>query len=55
MWWVGGTDPDRIAEAARIGIPVPSNHSPTFAPVPEPTLKACVASMTAAVLELLAK
>ena len=27
----------------------------TFAPVPEPTLKACVTSMTAAVLELMGK
>lgn len=53
MWWVGATDPVRIAESERTGIPVPSNHSPTFAPVPEPTLKACVASMSLAVLELL--
>jgi hippurate hydrolase len=53
MWWVGGTDPARIAESKRTGVPVPSNHSATFAPVPEPTLKACVTSMTAAVLELM--
>ena len=49
------TDPAKIAESERTGIPVPSNHSATFAPVPEPTLKACVTSMTAAVLELLSK
>ena len=55
LWWVGATAPERLAEAARTGIPVPSNHSATFAPVPEPTLKACVTSMTAAVLDLLAK
>ncbi len=53
MWWVGGTDPERIAESERTGVPVPSNHSATFAPIPEPTLKACVTSMTAAVLELM--
>ena len=53
IWWVGATDPARIAESERTGIPVPSNHSATFAPVPEPTLKACVTSMTAAVLELM--
>jgi hippurate hydrolase len=53
MWRVGATDPAKIAESARTGIPVPSNHSATFAPVPEPTLKACVASMTVAVLELM--
>lgn len=55
MWWVGATDPAKIAESERTGVPVPSNHSPTFAPVPEPTLKACITSMTAAVLELMGK
>ena len=53
LWWVGATDPAKFAESERTGIPVPSNHSATFAPVPEPTLKACVTSMTAAVLELM--
>jgi hippurate hydrolase len=53
MWWVGATDPAMIAASERTGVPVPSNHSATFAPVPEPTLKACVTSMTAAVLELM--
>ena len=53
MWWVGATDPEKIAERERTGVPVPSNHSATFAPVPEPTLKACVTSMSAAVLDLL--
>jgi hippurate hydrolase len=55
MWWVGATDPQKIAESERTGVPVPSNHSPTFAPVPEPTLKTCLASMSAAVLDLLGK
>lgn len=55
MWWVGATDPARITESERTGVPVPSNHSATFAPIPEPTLKTCVASMTAAVLELLGR
>jgi hippurate hydrolase len=53
MWWVGATDPAKIAESERTGVPVPSNHSATFAPVPEPTLNTCVTSMTAAILELL--
>jgi hippurate hydrolase len=53
MWWVGATDSAMIAESERTGMPVPSNHSATFAPVPEPTLKTCVTSMTAAVLELM--
>jgi len=53
LWWVGATDPAKFAESERTGVPVPSNHSATFAPVPEPTLKTCVTSMTAAVLQLL--
>ena len=55
IWWVGGTAPEKFAESKRTGIPLPSNHNPGFAPVPEPTLKAAVTSMTAAVLDLLAK
>lgn len=55
MWRVGATDRAKFAESERTGIPVASNHSATFAPVPEPTLKACVTSMTAAVLELMGK
>ena len=55
MWWVGGTAPEKFAESKRTGVPVPSNHSPSFAPVPEPTLKAAVTSMSAALLALLEK
>jgi hippurate hydrolase len=55
MWSIGAADPAKIAESERTGVPVPSNHSPMFAPIPEPTLKACVMSMSAAVLELMGK
>ena len=55
MWWVGATAPERFEESKRTGVPVPSNHSATFAPVPEPTLKAAITSMSAAALELLKK
>lgn len=55
MWSIGAADPAKIAESERTGVPVPSNHSATFAPVPKPTLTACVTSLTAAVLELLGK
>jgi hippurate hydrolase len=44
-----------FTESARTGVPVPSNHNSGFAPVPEPTITAGVTTMTAAVLELLAK
>jgi len=53
LFWVGFADA-ALLEASRIsGEPLPSLHSPFFAPVPEPTLSAGVRAMTAAVLELL--
>jgi amidohydrolase len=55
LWRIGATAPDKLAAAATSGIPAPSNHNPRFAPVPEPTITAAVTSITAAVLELLAK
>ena len=56
IMWVGGLDP----AAYRAGVdgtgPIPpGNHSPLFAPLPEPTLKTGVQAMTAAALELLRK
>ena len=53
LWWVGATDLKKFVESERTGVPVPSNHSATFAPVPEPTLKTSVTSMSAAVLEIM--
>ncbi len=56
IFWTGGNDPVAM-KAAREGkgtLP-PANHSPFFAPIPEPTLKTGVHSMTAGALELLGK
>lgn len=55
MWFIGGTAPAKFEESRLTGVPVPSNHNFAFAPVPEPTLKAAVTSMSAAVLDLLGK
>ena len=55
IWWVGGTDPAKFVEAERTGVPPPSNHSSLFVPVPAPTLKIGVTSLSAAVLELLGR
>jgi amidohydrolase len=52
-WRVGGTAPERFAESERTGVRVPSNHNSGFVPVPEPTIKTAIVSMTAAVLELM--
>ena len=52
---VGATDPKLVAAAAAGGAPVPGNHSPLFAPMPEPTIKAGVEAMTLTVMNLLPK
>ncbi|MGH9792216.1 MAG: amidohydrolase [Candidatus Acidiferrales bacterium] len=56
MFFVGGADPAKL-EAARKGAgpPIPSLHSPLWAPIPEPTIRTGVLAMTAATLDLLAK
>jgi hippurate hydrolase len=51
FWYVGGIDPRAYAEAVaadRVNEDIPSNHSPAFAPVIEPTLTAGVRAMVAA-------
>ncbi len=55
LWLVGATAPAEIEAAHRSGAVLASNHSPLFAPVPEPTLKGAITSLTAAALNLLAK
>ena len=56
LFWLGTIPPERVAEAAREGgKPLPSLHSPFFAPVPEPTIKTGVLAMSLAVLDLLGK
>jgi hippurate hydrolase len=55
MMNVGGVSPAAIQESQRTGKSLPSLHSPLWAPVPEPTIKAGVTAMTAFVLELLGK
>jgi len=53
--WVGGSDPALIEARQRAGQLVPSNHSPFFAPVPEPTLTTGVTVLVAGALDLLAR
>ncbi|WP_030419287.1 M20 family metallopeptidase [Streptomyces sp. SCSIO 75703] len=52
-WGIGGTDPELYARAVENGTvaqDVPVNHSPTFAPVVQPTLDTGVSAMTVAAL-----
>lgn len=56
-WGIGRTDPDtyqRAAEAGRILDDIPVNHSPTFAPVVQPTLDTGTPAMVSAALAWLA-
>ncbi len=50
-FFIGMDDPKKMAEAKAQGIPRPTNHSPYFAPVPEPTIRTGVEAMTLAVPE----
>jgi amidohydrolase len=50
---IGAVDAAKLAESRRTGIPVPAPHSPQWAPVIEPTLKAAVQAETIALLDLL--
>ena len=50
---IGVADPQKLEEAKASGNPLPSPHSPLFAPMAEPSLRVGIKAMTAAVLELL--
>jgi hippurate hydrolase len=51
---IGVHDPAAVAAARNGGPPLAFNHSPHFAPVPEPTIRTGVEAMTLAVLRILA-
>jgi hippurate hydrolase len=55
LFWIGASAPAVLEEAKKTGVPAPGLHSSRFAPLPEPTIRAGVTAMTAAVLDLLAK
>ena len=50
FWFVGGTDPDRYAQAKEAGQlnEIPTNHNPHFAPVIHPTLQTGVKALVVA-------
>jgi amidohydrolase len=51
-FWLGASDPAKVKDSERTGIPLPATHSPQFAPVPEPTIRTGVIAMTAMALSL---
>jgi metal-dependent amidase/aminoacylase/carboxypeptidase family protein len=55
LYWLGTVPPERVAEAAKEGKPLPSLHSDRFYPIPEPSIKTGVLTMSLAVLNLVGK
>jgi hippurate hydrolase len=56
FYFVGTVAPERVAEASREGgRPLPSAHSDSYLPVPEPSIKMGVETMALAVLNLMGK
>jgi hypothetical protein len=53
MFFVGGVSADTFREHQQNGKPMPSLHSPIWAPTPETTIKTGVTTMSSAVLELM--
>ncbi|MBX7200486.1 MAG: amidohydrolase [Rhodospirillaceae bacterium] len=49
---IGGVDPVKLADAKAKGIAFPGNHSPQFAPLPEPAIRTGVEAMTIAVMSV---
>lgn len=52
---VGASDPVKLEESRRTGMPLPALHSNKFAPDAEPMIRTGIAAMTAATLDLLPK
>jgi hippurate hydrolase len=54
-FFLGSAPPEAVAEARRGGRPLPLTHSDSYYPVPEPTIKTGVLTMTLAVLNIVGK
>jgi metal-dependent amidase/aminoacylase/carboxypeptidase family protein len=55
MFFLGTVAPERVAEEKRTGVLLPSMHSPVYAPLPEPSIRTGVLTMSLAVLNLVGK
>jgi len=54
-FYIGGIDPAKFTEAQAKGEMLPVNHSPLFAPLPEPTIRTGTEAMTLAILGALTR
>ena len=55
FYFVSGTDPKLAADYAAKGQPVPTNHSPFFAPLAEPTIRRIAETLALSVMMVAAK
>lgn len=55
FFFLGSADPLKFKQSKETGVPLPTLHSPYFAPSPELTIKTGIKAMTAAVLNLLSE
>jgi hippurate hydrolase len=53
MYWLGAADPVKLEESRKSGVPLPSLHSPLFAPMYAPAITTGVTAMTAIAMDLL--
>ncbi|WP_291725263.1 amidohydrolase [Bernardetia sp.] len=52
LFWLGVVEPEKIAESEKTGKPLPSLHSPFYAPVPKPSIQTGVKVMVQSALDL---
>ncbi len=53
MYWLGASDPAKLEESHKTGVPLPGPHSALFAPVYAPAITTGVTAMTAVAEDLL--
>ena len=53
IYWLGAVEPSLYAAFERGEVELPSLHSSKFAPLPEPSIKTGVMTMTSAIIDLL--
>jgi hippurate hydrolase len=53
MWSLGVSDPEKLADSRRTGVPLPGQHSPLFAPVYGPGITTGVETMTAMAMDVM--
>jgi amidohydrolase len=55
MYWLGAVEAGKWEASQKNGTPLPSLHSATFAPAPEPAIKTGIRTMAAAAIDLFSK